>query len=97
VILLISEPADEAARLHPNERFSAQASDDRPDIQMMYFGESPRPESVVRVISGTVVLHAPRNGGQIRRFLAQSNISVVSLEYEQRPIQTVAREAGMHV
>ena len=31
-ILLISEPAHEAARFHPNQRFRTQPRDDRPDI-----------------------------------------------------------------
>ncbi len=65
-ILLTPEPTDEAAPLHPNERFSAQAYHDRPDIQPMHFGEFPRPEPVIGVVPGAEVPSAQRNGGEIR-------------------------------
>jgi hypothetical protein len=62
-ILLISEPAHEGARFHANQWLRIQASDDSPDIQLVHFGELPRPELVIRVIPGPVVPGAQRNGG----------------------------------
>ena len=65
-ILLISEPADEAARFCPNERSPAQASDDLPNIQLIHCGEFPSPEVVIRVVPGAVVPSAQGNGAPIR-------------------------------
>lgn len=42
LMLLIAEPADEAVRSHRNERFRAQAGDDRPEFQLMHLGELAR-------------------------------------------------------
>src|ERR1035441_10390008 len=71
-ILLISEAAHEGARFHANQRLCTQARDDRPDIQLMHFGELPRPELVVRVFPGPVVPYAQGNGRQIGGLLAQA-------------------------
>jgi len=48
---------------HANEWLRTQAPDDRPDIQLMHFGELPRPELVIRVVPGPVAPCAQGNGG----------------------------------
>ena len=62
-ILLIAEPAHEAAQFHANEWLRTQARDDRPNIQLMHLGELPRRELGVRVVPGAVVTGAQDNGG----------------------------------
>src|ERR1017187_521766 len=70
-VLLTSDAAHKATRLHAYPRFRTQASDDRRDIQLMHLGELPRSQLVIRVVPAPVVSCAQGNGRQIGGLLAQ--------------------------
>ena len=47
------------------------ASDDRWDVHLTHLGKLPRPESVIRGPPGLVATDEQRNGGLVRKLLAQ--------------------------
>ena len=68
-VLLIPQATNKNPRLHANQWFRTQAGHDRPDVQTVHLGEPPRPQPVIRVVTGSVVPSAQWARRQVRGLL----------------------------
>jgi hypothetical protein len=54
---------DELAVLNPYDGFEVETPHDRREIQIVYLAELARPQPMVAIVSGSVVLSAKRHDG----------------------------------